>query len=86
MDKTNVREAAQGAVSNPSKGPGAALRRPSNGLRYFIILLDVPSRTVQLALIHPRNIPGAIAPLLPSLPASVSASTVEAARALRLPH
>ncbi|HMI88303.1 MAG TPA: DUF2403 domain-containing protein [Polyangiaceae bacterium] len=86
MDKTNVREAAQGAVSNPSKGPGAAFRRPSDGLRYFLILLDVPSRTVQLALIHPRNIPGAIAPLLPSLPASVGASTVEAARSLRLPH
>jgi hypothetical protein len=29
IDKTTVREAAQGAVSNPSKGPGAAFRRPS---------------------------------------------------------
>lgn len=86
IDKTNVREAAQGALSNPSKGPGAAFRRPSDGLRYFAMLLDVPSRTVQLALIHPRKIPTAVAPLLPSLPATVNASAIEALRALRLPH
>ena len=86
IDKVNVREAAQGAVSNPTKGPGAAFRRRSDGLRYFVILLDVPSRTVQLAMIHPRKIPGAVAALLPSLPASVGANTVEAMRALRLPR
>jgi hypothetical protein len=86
IDKTNVREAAQGAVSNPSQGPGAAFRRPSDGLRYFVILLDVPSRSVQLAVIHPRKIPSAVGALLPNLPASVGASTVEAMRALRLPR
>ena len=86
IDKTNVREAAAGAVSNPSKGPGAAFRRPSGGLRYFVMLLDVASRTVQLAMIHPRNIPSAVAPLLPSLPATLNAATVEAVRALRLPR
>jgi hypothetical protein len=86
IDKTTVREAAQGAVSNPSKGPGAAFRRPSEGLRYFVILLDVSSRSVQLATIHPRNLPAAAASLLPALPATVSASTVEAMRALRLPR
>ena len=86
IDKTNVREAAQGAVSNPGKGPGAAFRRPSDGLRYFVILLDVPTRTVQLAMIHPRKIPAAVATLLPSLPAGISASTIEAVRALRLPR
>jgi hypothetical protein len=86
IDKTNVREAAQGALSNPSKGPGAAFRRPSDGLRYFVILLDVTSRTVQLALVHPGKIPGPVAALLPSLPASVGATTVDAVRALRLPR
>jgi hypothetical protein len=86
IDKVNVREAAQGAVSNPSKGPGAAFRRPSAGLRYFVVLLDVPSRSVQLATIHPRKIPAVVASLLPSLPATVSASTVDAMRALRLPR
>jgi hypothetical protein len=86
IDKVNVREAAQGALSNPSKGPGAAFRRPVDGLRYFVILLDVPSRTVQLALIHPRKIPSAVSALLPALPASVGAITVEAVRGLRLPR
>jgi hypothetical protein len=86
IDKVNVREAAAGAVSNPSKGPGAAFRRPSSGLRYFVMLLDVPSRTVQLAMIHPQKIPGAVAPLLPALPPAVGAATVEAVRALRLPR
>ena len=86
IDKVNVREAAQGALSSPSKGPGAAFRRPSSGLRYFVMLLDVPSRSVQLALIHPRKIPSAVATLLPALPASVSTTTVEAVRALRLPR
>jgi hypothetical protein len=86
IDKVNVREALAGAVSNPSKGPGAAFRRPSNGLRYFVMLLDVPSRTVQLAMMHPRNIPGPVGALLPSLPVTVNASTVEAVRALRLPR
>jgi hypothetical protein len=85
IDKVNVREAAQGAVSNPSKGPAAAFRRPT-GLRYFVILLDVPSRSVQLAMIHPRKVPAAIGALLPALPASVGTSTVEAVRALRLPR
>ena len=86
IDKVNVREAAQGAVSNPSKGPGAAFRRPVDGLRYFVILLDVPSRTVQLAMVHPGKIPGAVSALLPALPASVGAPTVDALRALRLPR
>jgi len=41
---------------------------------------------VQLAMIHPRNIPGGVAPLLPALPAMVGTATVEAVRALRLPR
>jgi hypothetical protein len=86
IDKTNVREAAEGATSNPSKGPGAAFRRPSGGLRYFVILLDVPNRSVQLAVIHPRRIPSEVGALLPGLPASIGATTVEAMRTLRLPH
>jgi hypothetical protein len=86
IDKTNVREAAQGAVSNPSKGPGAAFRRPSDGLRFFVILLDVPSRSIQLAVIHPRKIPSAVGALLPHLPASIGTTTVEAMRGLRLPR
>jgi hypothetical protein len=86
IDKANDVEAAQGAVSNPMQGPGAAFRRPETGDRYFVILLDVATRTVQLAMVHPQNVPSAIATLLPALPDSVDAATVGAVRALRLPH
>jgi hypothetical protein len=37
-------------------------------------------------VIHPRKIPDAVGELLPNLPASVGATTVEAMRGLRLPH
>jgi hypothetical protein len=85
INKSTDTEAAQGAVSNPMQGPGAAFRRPESGYRYFLVLLDVPSRTVQLAMVHPLAIPPSLAPLLPSLPASVDATAVDAVRALRLP-
>ena len=85
IDKANDTEAAMGAVSTPTKGPGAAFRRPESGYRYFLVLLDVPSRTVQLGLVHPSAVPTAIAGLLPALPATVAATTVDAVRTLRLP-
>jgi hypothetical protein len=86
IDKSTDTEAAQGAVASPEGGPGDAFRRPENGYRYFLVLLDVPSRTVQLAMVHPLAVPSSIAPLLPQLPASVDTTTVDAVRALRLPH
>ncbi|NVJ21261.1 DUF2403 domain-containing lipoprotein [Myxococcus sp. AM011] len=86
IDKATSAEAARGAVASPTRGPGAALRRPVSGYRYFLILLDVPSRTVQLALIHPLNVPASVGALLPGLPARMEASTVEAVRTMRLPR
>jgi hypothetical protein len=85
IDKTTDTEAASGAVSTPTQGPRAAFRRPESGYRYFLILLDVPSRTVQLALVHPASVPPSIGTLLPALPQSVAGATVDAVRALRLP-
>jgi hypothetical protein len=85
IDKTNDTEATTGAVATPAGGPTAAFRRPESGYRYFFILLDVPSRTVQLALVHPERIPVAIAPIVPNLPASIPASAEAALLALRLP-
>jgi hypothetical protein len=77
--------ATQGVAPAAGKGPGAALRRPELGYRYFIVLMDVASRTVQLGIVHPQNIPAALAPLLPSLPASVNQTTINSLLALRLP-
>ncbi|MDC0672918.1 DUF2403 domain-containing lipoprotein [Nannocystis radixulma] len=85
VDKGENVEAAQGAVATPDGGPGAAFRRPFDGYRYFIILLDTSSRTVQLAIVHPDQVPAALAPLLPGLPGSIAQTTVEDALGLRLP-
>jgi hypothetical protein len=85
IDKANDTAAASGATATPSGGPGAAFRRPEEGYRYFLVLLDVPSRTMQLAIVHPEHIPGALAPLLPALPASIPTAAETALLALRLP-
>jgi hypothetical protein len=85
VNKTTNKEAATGAISNPAKGPGAALRRPENGYRFFVMLLDVKTRTVQLALIHPANVPATVQSVLPGLPAQISRATVDNMLALRLP-
>jgi hypothetical protein len=85
IDKTNDMEATAGAVASPTGGPSAALRRPENGYRYFLIGLDVSTRTVQLALVHPQNVPASIGQLLPNLPSTIQRATVDAVLGLRLP-
>jgi hypothetical protein len=85
IDKTNSQEATQGAVATPAGGPSAALRRPESGYRYFLIALDVASRTVQLGIVHPQNVPLAIGELLPNLPSTISHDAVSAVLGLRLP-
>jgi hypothetical protein len=84
--KTGNTEAAAGAISTPKQGPGAAFRRPASGYRYVIALFDVASRTVQLAFVHPGNVPAPLGALLPGLPAQVPQTAIDALIALRLPH
>jgi len=86
IDKPSDTEATAGAVATPAGGPSAAFRRPETGYRYFLVALDVASRTVQLALVHPQNIPAAIAGLLPALPGTIAPGTVSSVLSLRLPH
>jgi len=85
IDKATSREAMAGALASPAKGPGAAFRRPEKGFRYFVILFDVNTRTVQLALVHPASIPATIGGLVPALPSQVSRETIDNVLALRLP-
>lgn len=86
IDKATVAEAAQGGVADPDAGPGVAFRRPAAGYRYFVILLDVASRSVQLAIVHPLQIPAAASALLPALPGALPASAIDDLLALRLPQ
>jgi hypothetical protein len=85
VDKDTHGEATAGATASPAGGPGAAFRRPVAGYRYFLVHLDVTSRTVQLAIVHPEAIPAEISPLLPSLPGAVSQGTIDALLGMRLP-
>src|SRR5690606_31647285 len=86
VDKGTSQEASAGATASPAGGPGAAFRRPSAGYRYFLIHLDVASRSVQLAIVHPEAVPDELAALLPNLPAGLSQSTIDALLDLRLPQ
>lgn len=85
IDKSHSTEAAMGATASPGHGPGAAFRRPHT-LRWFALLFDVPSRTVQLAMIHPDGVPPGVKTLLPSLPTTVDSSVISSLRTLRLPN
>jgi hypothetical protein len=84
--KSTGTEAAQGAVANPGQGPGAAFRRPDQGYRYFVVLLDVASRTVQLAVIHPSAVPATAAVILPALPPTATRAAVADLLQLHLPR
>jgi hypothetical protein len=86
IDKATSTEAAAGAVASPAGGPSAAFRRPETGYRYFVMLLDVDTRTVQLGMIHPGKIPAAAATVLPNLPSTLTRADIDALIALRLPN
>lgn len=86
VNKKTSKEAAAGALSSPGTGPGAAFRRPATGYRYFIVLMNASARAVQIAMVHPANVPAGLSSLLPALPASVSQQTLDAVMQLRLPH
>ncbi len=83
---TSAGAATVGALGAQNKGANGFLRRPSTGFRYFIFLLDVTTRTVQYALINPKNVPPTLAALLPNLPAEVPQATIDSMIGLRLPH
>lgn len=64
---------------------GCPIWRRPDGDRYFFILLDASTRTIQVGIIHPENIPAAVNALLPELPSNVSRPTIDAVLGLRLP-
>lgn len=60
-------------------------RRPT-GDRYFLILLDEPTRTIQVAIVHPQNVPEKAKALLPDLPAMVHRAAIDGLIDMRLPE
>lgn len=89
VDKANS-QAAPGGVSvsaeSGSSNPGVAFVRPWQGYRYFVMLFDVKTRSVQLALLHPSKIPLAAQAVLPTFPGTMPRETVDALLNLRLPQ
>ncbi len=87
LDKTGGGNmaATTGVVSGPGLPASSAFVRPANGYRYFIILLDESTRTVQIGLVHPSSIPASVNALLPNFPLEIPRTTVDAVLALRLP-
>lgn len=88
LDKRNGGNSAAsaGVVSGLGRPTGAAFVRPDKGFRYFVVLLDENTRTVQIALVHPGNVPGSVASLLPNFPEQIPRATVDALVDLRLPN
>ena len=84
IDKTSSGEALP-ALAAPGKGPKAAFRRPTHGFRWFVILMDSKTRTVQLALAHPGNLPAELAVMGAVPPIQVTRSAIDALAGLRLP-
>lgn len=87
VDACNKTAYAQGpeiAVGGASAGC-PVWKRPE-GDRYFIVLLDEATRTIQVGIVHPGKVPAGIAPLLPAIPKAVPRSTIDALVGLRLPQ
>lgn len=60
-------------------------RRPE-GDRYFLLLLDEQTRTIQVAVVHPDNIDFTLSGLLPALPSALERVDIDALSKLRLPQ
>jgi hypothetical protein len=58
-------------------------RRPE-GDRYFFILLDEATRSIQVAMLHPGALPAAASAVFPEFPARVERVGIEALLELRL--
>jgi hypothetical protein len=87
VDACKLTAIARGAVldsANRDYGICPMWRRPLDD-RYFLILLDEATRTVQVAIVHPQKLPAALAGWLPTLPQEVPRSAIDALVALRLP-
>lgn len=88
LDVNSLTAMNEGAVidaDNRSMAAGPAWRRAKDD-RFYLFLMDEESRTVQVAVIHPGNIPAAARTILPALPNVLPRDALEGFLALRLPQ
>jgi hypothetical protein len=88
LDVNRLTAMETGAVIDaeaPATSFGPAWRRARDD-RFYLFLLDERSRTVQVAVIHPGNIPAAARAILPAMPNVITRSAVDGFANLRLPN
>lgn len=88
LDANSLTAMRSGAVidaDNRTSATGPVWRRARDD-RYYVLLLDEQSRTVQVAVVHPGNVPASLRGLLPSLPTTIQRATVDGVLGLRLPR
>lgn len=68
------------------KADGCPVWKRPRGDRYFLVLLDELTRTMNMAIVHPENVPSALAPILPQIPATLGREAIDALAATRLPE
>jgi hypothetical protein len=86
IDKSTSKPATKGGITVAGgQAAHVAFRRPEDGYRYILVLFDVNTRQVQMAVIHPSKVPAAAAGLLPTLPRSLGRATIDALLGMRLP-
>lgn len=86
VDACSEQEYAKGptVVSGGSSDGCPVWKRPV-GDRFFLILLDAATRSIQVAIVHPRNIPKNLSELFPMLPSRIQRTTIDNLAQLRLP-
>lgn len=87
LDANNLKALTHGAqidADHPQMAEGPVWRRATDD-RYYLALLDESTRTVQVMVLHPANLPAAVEPLLPALPNEVSRAVIDTLVTLRVP-
>jgi hypothetical protein len=88
LDANGLKAMSAGAVIDADHRQTAAgpVWRRARDDRYYFFLLDEASRTVQVAIVHPKNVPEAARGIVPALPNTVSRSAISSLVNLRLPQ
>jgi hypothetical protein len=86
VDACKKQSIAGGAVMVAEQGGGGCpvWQRPKDD-RYFLALLDEKTRTVQIVIVHPKNIPSELSAVLPGLSNKLPRSVIDSLTNLRLP-
>ncbi len=88
LDVNSLTAMKAGAVidaNNPAMKEGPGWRRAQDD-RFYLFLLDESSRVVQVAVIHPAQVPQAAKQIIPALPNTVPRSVIDGFLNLRLPQ